>query len=107
MDGFKIKSLIMSAMVLSAVGLTALRAWVITMIWQWYFVPTFDAQPISMVSAYGILLLTHFFTFKPQKHESADFAEAAGDYSTLLLTGIMQAVAIAFMGLAVISWWPL
>lgn len=47
-----------------------LRAWVITMLWEWYIVPGFGAQPLRMSIAFGLSALVAMMT--PSFHGKDD-----------------------------------
>lgn len=41
--------------------LIILRAWVLTMLWGWYVVPAFGAEPLRLIFAFGILMIVMVF----------------------------------------------
>lgn len=86
---------------LAIVVLTFLRAWAIGTLWFWYIVPTFDIQPLSLASAFGIGLFVKFISNDP-KFEDSNKSEGNDNAEQKLFLGIMSQVAtvlfIVFLG---------
>lgn len=41
---------------------TVLNGWVLTLLWQWFIVPTFGLAPLALVPAIGVSLVAHYIT---------------------------------------------
>jgi predicted permease len=47
--------------ILALIGpMLALKALVLSMLWDWYIVPAFNAPPLRIVYAFGVWLFIHF-----------------------------------------------
>lgn len=66
------------------------RAWVLTLFWGWYIVSSFGLPAMSLLTAYGIVLIVSCFTFKQDATKVALTFEVAISQvvSSLLATTI-------------------
>lgn len=51
------------------------NAWTITMLWKWFVIPGFHAQPLSMSVAFGLSVLIGMFTNNKTYSEVKDKKE--------------------------------
>ena len=55
------------------------RAFVMTLLWSWFFVPTFGVDELSMPVAFGISLLVSLMTYQPPDTKEHNRTIASGD----------------------------
>ena len=83
--------LILAALVLAYAPLAVLKAWVVSKLWAWYVVPTFEAPTLSVAVAFGLVVLVAFVAkASPPKTERgfwADTALAVAGHLLVLLLG--------------------
>ena len=53
-----------------------LRGWVLTKLWEWFVVPGFGLEPISIPIAYGLALVVTLLNPTLSEHDSRDIWEA-------------------------------
>lgn len=71
--------------IIALIGGTLLSGWVFSILWGWFIVSTFHAQPITLVGAIGVTLVVRFLTTniprsdpKNVKTQAVLLAEAIG-----------------------------
>lgn len=79
--------------IVSFVLIILLRAWVLTQIWGWLVVPLFHLQPLRLVSAYTIMLLTGFLVNVPTIHPDPNEKRSIGQ---VLIQSTIWTIVIAF-----------
>ena len=52
------------------IGALVLHAWIVTVLWAWFIVPTFHIAPIGIASAYGLALFVLLFRYTPDPPNS-------------------------------------
>ena len=71
------------------------RAFVMTLLWSWFFVPTFGVDELSMPVAFGISLLVSLMTYQPP--DTKDTRMAVEQVATAITIGVLlPALALLF-----------
>ena len=50
-------------------GLVLVNGFVLSKIWNWVIVPTFDVRELSLIQAVGVALVVGYFTASPKRDE--------------------------------------
>lgn len=72
---------------LLVVGSTVFRGWVLSLVWSWFVVPTFDAPQLSIAIAIGISLLIGMFS-RPSPSGSTSTSVKSNSAAQLLFAGL-------------------
>ena len=81
-----------TAIVLVMIIAPIINGLVVTKLWGWFIVPTFEMNPLRIVEAIGIVLLITFIRSKREKSDSDNFWE---DFSAnVVFTVIMTAFVL-------------
>jgi len=66
------------AWVVFAIGAAIWRGYVLTILWGWFVVHAFGAQPLAIPLAIGLSMLVTFLTHSPQNPKDTDSAFIIG-----------------------------
>ena len=69
-----------------------LRAWVLTVLWGWYVVPAFGAEPLRIVHAFGLALLLSYATHRRLPKGQEDHG---------LISSLIYGASLALVSLAI------
>lgn len=85
--------------------LVVVNAFCIMKVWMWFIVPTFDIEPIGLVSAYGIGVFVSLLTLRADGPDNDD--KEWHRPIAIFLGGVFGRLLILLMAYIVISVWPL
>lgn len=80
------------------IGISALwRAYVLTVMWAWFVVPTFHVSGLSMPMAYGLSLLVAMLTSNKTGNEAESTNSATEKFANAMaLSFILPAIVLLF-----------
>jgi hypothetical protein len=85
--------IVAAVMLIVAVG-SVVRGWVLTMLWAWFVVPTFGAQPLEIAPAIGCALVVSYLT-----HQPGPTNESAGNLEDVFGRLIGHTMLVPFIAL--------
>lgn len=90
---------------LGCIGLLAIvivgsvfSGWVLSVMWEWFIVPTFDAPSLSIPVAIGLAMIVTFMTYQPQPTNDKELDEQV---ISALVTSIGKPLIYLGMGYVV------
>ncbi|OGL32324.1 hypothetical protein A3F64_03165 [Candidatus Saccharibacteria bacterium RIFCSPHIGHO2_12_FULL_42_8] len=75
-----------------------LNGWVLSILWGWFVVPTFDAPDISVVQAIGLALVVRFLTHSRSIEESDDSMSKEEKLQKAAIVAIASPLFALFFG---------
>jgi hypothetical protein len=76
------------------------RGFVITQLWLWFVVPIFEADPLRIIEAIGLVCLINYITAKKERKELDE-----DEYWAFFIAKIKHLISLS--GLALLSGWIL
>lgn len=72
------------------------NGFVLSKLWYWFIVQTFDIKPITLIQAVGLSLIIGYLTMKKNMGEDKkkDFSEIASDWFSIIIYNFM----VLFLG---------
>ena len=92
MENFGKFMTVILAMVISPI----INGFVVTKLWTWFIVPTFDANPLRIVEAIGLVFIVNYLRMKRDKN--ADEVDFWSDFASNILFIILYAGFALFSG---------
>ena len=83
--------------IVTLIGGTLLRGWALSILWGWFIVSTFHAQPLRIVEAIGVSLVVGFLTASYPKASTTE----SRPQSLLLIEAIGYSFLLPFITLGV------
>lgn len=93
MKNFKRTVIILLSMVVSPI----INGYVLMKLWMWFIVPTFETQPLRMVEAVGLMILTNYLKSTYTKNEVKD-NESWETFNHILIFTIVYSILVLFSG---------
>lgn len=88
---------IIAGLLVAVAPLAILRAWVLTMLWDWYLVPGFGMAPLRVVYAFGVTLIVGYLLPRPLRSVDGSAKKPGHDLATALLAALF-ALAMGWVG---------
>ncbi len=93
--------LVISGLVIGTIGFLVatliLNGYVLSVLWGWFIVPAFNAPPLGLVSAIGIVLVVSFMTHQGQ-YKRPDEQPTLTKIGEVFLTGMLKPVVALCVG---------
>jgi hypothetical protein len=88
---------------------TPLRAlaygWVLSVLWRWFIVPTFHAEPLRVAQAVGLALVVDFLTLQTPRERKRSDAEFAQEWRWAASYFAVACLLALGGGYVVHRWW--
>jgi hypothetical protein len=85
-------------LMIAAIPMALLRAFVLTKLWLWYLVPGFGLAPLTLGYAYGLSLIAGYLTFQFHKSTDKDDGDRVDSAVQTIFFGLIYPLLILFAG---------
>lgn len=83
---------------IAAILSSIVQAWVLTNLWAWFIVPTFDIAPLSIPVGIGIALILGMFFPQQVDMDKAKKADISELFGNLASKGFIAPLIVLFIG---------
>jgi hypothetical protein len=94
MSAIALLVIVLIAAILSSI----VQAWVLTNLWAWFIVPTFDIAPLSIPVAIGIALILGMFFQQQVDMDKAKKSDTSELFGNLASKGFIGPLVVLFIG---------